>query len=108
MSGVASHPPVPRLVRLVDWYQRVAEGRPSPCRFSPSCSSYAREALLVHGTRRGLWLTVRRLARCRPFGPSGWDPVPAPADGSDHAAHLPCADRRDHDLVPAAGPTKDR
>jgi uncharacterized protein len=72
--------PLPRLVRMVDWYQRAAEGRLSPCRFSPSCSSYAREALLVHGTRRGLWLTVRRLARCRPFGPSGWDPVPEPPD----------------------------
>ena len=66
----------PRLVRLVDWYQRATEGRPSPCRFTPSCSSYAREALEVHGTRRGLWLTLRRLARCRPFGPSGFDPVP--------------------------------
>ena len=108
MSGVAPHPAVPRLVRLVDWYQRAFEGRPSPCRFTPSCSSYAREALLVHGSRRGLWLTVRRLARCRPFGPSGWDPVPEAADQCGHAAHLPRADRPDPDLVPAAGPTKDR
>jgi len=78
--------PMPRLVRLVDWYQRAADGRPSPCRFTPSCSSYAREALLVHGTRRGVWLTMRRLARCRPFGPSGWDPVPEAKahDGHDH------------------------
>jgi hypothetical protein len=66
----------PLLIRLIDWYQRAAEGRPSPCRFTPSCSSYAREALEVHGRRRGLWLTIRRLARCRPFGPSGFDPVP--------------------------------
>ena len=108
MSDVTQPAPAPRLVRLVDWYQRVAEGRPSPCRFSPSCSSYAREALLVHGTRRGLWLTVRRLARCRPFGPSGWDPVPAPADECADAAHHHRADRRDHGLVAAAGPTKDR
>ena len=42
------------LVRLVDFYQRAAEGRPSPCRFTPSCSSYAREALEVHGRWRGL------------------------------------------------------
>jgi uncharacterized protein len=67
-----------RLVRAVEWYQRASEGRPSPCRFTPSCSSYAHEALTVHGTRRGLWLTLRRLARCRPFGPSGFDPVPEP------------------------------
>ena len=66
----------PRLVRMIEWYQRGMDGRPSPCRFTPSCSSYAKEALEVHGTRRGLWLTVRRLFRCRPFGPSGFDPVP--------------------------------
>lgn len=71
-----SAPTTPRLVRLIEWYQRSMEGRPSPCRFTPSCSAYAHEALMVHGTRRGLWLTVRRLARCRPFGPSGFDPVP--------------------------------
>jgi putative membrane protein insertion efficiency factor len=66
----------PRLVRLVDWYQRAFDGRPSPCRFTPSCSTYAKEALVVHGTTRGTWLTLRRLVRCRPFGPSGFDPVP--------------------------------
>jgi putative membrane protein insertion efficiency factor len=54
------------------------EGRPSPCRFTPSCSSYALEALEVHGTLRGIWLTLRRFIRCRPFGPSGYDPVPEP------------------------------
>ena len=64
---------------MVEWYQRAAEGRPSPCRFTPSCSAYAVESLEVHGTGRGLWLTVRRLLRCRPFGPSGWDPVPLPS-----------------------------
>ena len=65
-----------RLIRAVVWYQRAFEGRPSPCRFTPSCSCYALEALEVHGSGRGLWLTVRRLLRCRPFGPSGFDPVP--------------------------------
>lgn len=63
-------------MRAVHWYQVASEGRPSPCRFTPTCSSYALEALEVHGTGRGLWLTIRRLLRCRPFGPSGWDPVP--------------------------------
>ena len=65
-----------RLVRMVLWYQRAREGRPSPCRFTPSCSAYAIDALEQHGTSRGLLLTMRRLLRCRPFGPSGWDPVP--------------------------------
>jgi putative membrane protein insertion efficiency factor len=65
-----------RLTRAVLWYQRAFAGRPSPCRFFPTCSSYAIEALHVHGNARGLWLTTRRLMRCRPFGPSGFDPVP--------------------------------
>ncbi len=61
---------------MIAWYQRDGAGLPSPCRFFPSCSEYAIDALTEHGAVRGLWLTVRRLARCRPFGPSGFDPVP--------------------------------
>ncbi|MBI4933686.1 MAG: membrane protein insertion efficiency factor YidD [Actinobacteria bacterium] len=74
------------LIRLVLGYQRAVDGRPSPCRFTPTCSSYAIEALQEHGSFRGLWLTIRRLVRCRPFGPSGWDPVPLAADRSSHVA----------------------
>lgn len=61
---------------VIRWYQLAREGRPSPCRFTPSCSSYAHEAIELHGARRGSWLALRRLLRCRPFGPSGYDPVP--------------------------------
>jgi uncharacterized protein len=49
---------------------------PSSCRFAPTCSQYAAEALSRHGFWRGLGLTLRRLARCHPFHPGGWDPVP--------------------------------
>ena len=49
---------------------------PPSCRFYPSCSAYAVEALTVHGGLRGGWLTVRRLLRCGPWHPGGLDPVP--------------------------------
>jgi putative membrane protein insertion efficiency factor len=94
------------LLRAIHWYQRAAEGRPSPCRFFPSCSEYAREALEVHGAGRGTWLTVRRLSRCRPFGPSGFDPVPEPLDCSRHVDHAHHARHVDHagDVVTGTEP----
>ena len=69
------------MVKAIRFYQVAREGYPSPCRFWPSCSHYAVEAIETHGSLRGVWLTVRRLSRCRPFGPSGVDPVPAPRSG---------------------------
>ncbi len=59
-------------------YQQLRAGRPSPCRYQPSCSSYAVKAVEDHGVRRGGWLAVRRIVRCHPWGGSGWDPVPDP------------------------------
>jgi uncharacterized protein len=49
---------------------------PPACRFYPSCSAYAVEALRTHGPFRGSWLALRRLGRCHPFHPGGLDPVP--------------------------------
>ena len=49
---------------------------PSCCRFATSCSHYAQEALARYGFWRGLYLSLRRLSRCHPFHPGGWDPVP--------------------------------
>ena len=57
-------------------YQVLAAGRPSPCRYVPSCSEYAREAVAVHGATRGSWYAIRRLGRCHPWGRHGYDPVP--------------------------------
>ena len=52
------------------------------CRYLPTCSAYALEALEQHGALKGGWLTLRRVGRCHPFGGSGYDPVPPPATGS--------------------------
>ena len=57
-------------------YQGARAGRPSPCRFVPSCSVYGHEAIERHGAARGTWLTARRLSRCHPWGGFGFDPVP--------------------------------
>lgn len=64
------------LRRLVRGYQRIAAGRPSPCRHVPSCSVYAIEALETHGAIRGGWYATKRLGRCNPWGTHGYDPVP--------------------------------
>jgi putative membrane protein insertion efficiency factor len=65
------------LIFLVRGYQVVISPLlPSTCRFYPSCSAYAVEALERHGAWKGTKLTVRRLARCHPFHPGGYDPVP--------------------------------
>lgn len=53
---------------------------PRCCRYTPTCSQYALDALRLHGPLRGSWLTLRRLLRCHPWGGSGWDPVPPPRD----------------------------
>ena len=50
---------------------------PPSCRFAPSCSEYARQAVEGHGAVRGVWLAVRRVARCHPWNAGGFDPVPA-------------------------------
>lgn len=73
-NGLAS-----ALILLVRAYKIVISPLlPPACRFTPTCSQYAIEALKIHGPFYGSWLTLRRLLRCHPFGPSGEDPVPPP------------------------------
>ena len=65
------------LVGLIRAYQYALSPLRGPsCRFSPTCSDYACEALRRHGVFRGLWLGLRRLLRCHPWHPGGYDPVP--------------------------------
>jgi uncharacterized protein len=66
------------LAAAIRVYQHLRAGHVSPCRFYPSCSAYAHEAVLTHGAVRGLALSTRRLLRCRPLGPRGVDLVPEP------------------------------
>lgn len=74
------------LLRLLDMYQWVLSPLlPRSCRFYPTCSAYAREAITVHGAGRGGLLTLRRLLKCHPFHPGGVDLVPSqhPAEQKD-------------------------
>lgn len=65
------------LLLLIGGYQRwISPMLPPSCRFTPSCSAYAAEAITRHGAAKGSWLAIRRLARCHPFGGHGYDPVP--------------------------------
>ena len=76
---VAAAPPgrAARAVLLpIRAYRWLRAGRPSPCRYWPSCSTYAVEAIERHGALKGSWLAARRLSRCHPWGGSGVDPVP--------------------------------
>ena len=65
------------LAGLIRGYQlTLSRALPPSCRFHPSCSQYALEAVTRHGAIKGTWLAARRLARCHPFNPGGYDPVP--------------------------------
>jgi uncharacterized protein len=75
------------LVVLLTGYRRfVSPLLGARCRFYPSCSAYALQAVLTHGAARGSWLALRRLSRCHPFHAGGLDPVPPRRGGVRHAS----------------------
>ena len=72
------------LIQVVRFYKvAISPLTPASCRYTPTCSSYAIEALEEYGTARGLWLATKRVCRCHPWGGSGYDPVPAQSS-SEH------------------------
>lgn len=67
---------------LIRFYQlAISPWTPASCRYTPTCSAYALEALDVHGAAKGGWLAIRRIGRCHPWGGHGYDPVPPAAAG---------------------------
>jgi len=65
------------LIGLVRFYQLTFSSFSGHCcRFQPTCSEYARQAIEIHGPIKGTWLTLKRLSKCHPWGKSGYDPVP--------------------------------
>ena len=84
MNRTTPPSPVQRLLLLLiaGYKHAISPLVPDVCRFHPSCSTYATEAILAHGSLRGMWLAAWRLARCHPLNDGGFDPVP------------PCANHR--------------
>ena len=95
------HLPRNILIIVLKLYRRVI----SPiygqvCRFFPSCSAYALEAVTVHGAIKGTWLASRRVVRCHPWSAGGLDPVPTPADSNwDDPSTVPLIVQLNHPVV---------
>ncbi len=66
------------ILKTIKAYQYSAPARAPRCRYLPTCSHYAAEAIEAHGAGRGTMLALRRISRCHPFGSHGYDPVPEP------------------------------
>ncbi|MCO1581360.1 MULTISPECIES: membrane protein insertion efficiency factor YidD [unclassified Crossiella] len=93
MSAGRAGPLATVLLWPIRFYRRfISPALPPTCRFYPSCSHYAVEALTTHGAFRGSWLTVRRLLRCGPWHPGGLDPVPPPRDRASERASCKSAE----------------
>ena len=63
-------------VSIINLYQKIPFSSHKQCRFTPTCSNYAKEAILTYGSIKGTFLAIKRILKCNPLGPSGYDPVP--------------------------------
>ena len=97
------------LLAAVRFYQRaISPALPPRCRFYPSCSAYALEAIERHGAARGSWLALRRLAKCAPWHPGGVDLVPEPRPRRSALPGTPAAGRTSSTAAPVPVPAVPR
>lgn len=87
VSGVRRAPALALIGVFRLWQLLASPTYGQTCRFYPSCSAYGVEAVRVHGAVRGVWLTVRRIGRCHPWNPGGYDPVPSTGRAAPDAGH---------------------
>ena len=64
------------MISIINIYQKIPFSSHKQCRFIPTCSNYAKEAILTYGSFKGTYLAIKRILKCNPLGPSGYDPVP--------------------------------
>ena len=64
------------LIKLISLYQKISMLKPPVCRFYPTCSEYTKQAIIKYGIIKGLWLGIKRISKCHPLNPGGYDPLP--------------------------------
>lgn len=97
MTGERPGPIARVLLWMLDFYQKgISPLTPPSCRFEPTCSAYAVEAVRVHGAWYGTWRSVWRLLRCGPWTRGGWDPVPERTPPEPRAPDPPPGDSLEH------------
>lgn len=62
-------------IKLIEFYQKISKYTPATCRFTPTCSEYTKQAIEKYGLIKGCWLGLKRIVKCHPFHPGGYDPL---------------------------------